>query len=489
MKKVVALILLTAILASLPASVSCGERKAGDETDTPASDQSASSEETSSKYADELPELDYEGAEFRILTFDQSTLSFARSVIDVLEQSADTLNDAIYQRNRAVEERLNIKIVEGTQKYAPSDNLRDTRNFIMSNDDTYSVVMDFATNITSLAMEGLLVDFRDLKYVDLSREYWSDSLNSSLSIANKNYLAAGDFSFSTHDGTGAIIFNKTLHDSLKLDDVYELVRTGKWTFDAFGEQARAGVQDLDGNGTMDVNDRYGYLSIPKEIPSSFWIGAGTLSVSKDQDDIPYLSADHDERFINAFDKLLDIIWSDNVWFSAKTPNGANESPKFENGQGLFAFQRLYSLDQMRDKEVDFGIIPFPKYDEAQDYYYSRVAGLVIGMVPKSASDLDMTGAVLEALCSASRTTTIKAYYDIMLESKLTRDEESSEMLDIIFAHRVCDHGDLTWVAMLRDGIFCSMVMNNDHAIASKTSSVKARLDKSIAETVDGLTQQ
>ena len=440
-----------------------------------------------SKYTDDLPDLRYNGKEFNVLTFDQATLSFARSVIDVDEQNGDTINDAIYTRNRNVEERLDVKVNVSFCEYAPPENLRDMQNRILSDDDSYDLVMDFANNVNPLAMEGLLYDFRDLRYVDLTKEYWCKSLNDSLSIANRNFMAVGDYSLSSHDGTGAIIFNKTLHESLGLDDVYSLVKAGRWTFDAFQSQAKAAVADLNGDSKMDKSDRYGYLSIPKEIPSSFWIGAGELVISKDKDDIPYLSADKDERFLDSFDKLLDIIWSDDIWFASNKANGngADDSPKFEDGQGLFAFQRLYTLDQMRDTETDFGIIPFPKYEESQEKYWSRVAGLVMGMVPVNVKDPDMVGAVLEALCSESKTTTIPAYYDVMLESKLTRDNESSEMLNIIFENRVCDHGDLTWCSILRDGIFCSMVMENDHDVMSKIESIRTKLQTSIDETVEG----
>ena len=478
---------LTAMLLLVSLLTSCGGAADSEISDNKLADneESANPTGTISKYADELPALKYDGMEFNVLTFDQATLSFARSVIDTDEQNAETINDAIYMRNRNVEERLDVKINVSFCEYAPNDNLRDTQNRILSGDDSYDLVMDFANNVNPLAMQGLLYDFRDLKYVDLSKEYWCESLNSSLSIANRNFMAVGDYSLSSHDGTGVIIFNKTLHESLGLENLYDLVKAGKWTYDAFQSQARAAVADLNGDAAMDKSDRYGFLSIPKEIPSSFWIGAGELVISKDKDDIPYLSADKDERFLNSFDKLLDIVWSDDIWFSSNKPNGTNDSPKFEDGQGLFAFQRLYTLDRMRDTETDFGIIPFPKYEETQEKYWSRVAGLVMGMVPVNVKDSDMIGAVLEALCSESRTTTIPAYYDVMLESKLTRDDESSDMLNIIFENRLCDHGDLTWCSILRDGIFCSMIMENDHDVASKIESIRTKLQNSIDETVEG----
>jgi hypothetical protein len=52
----------------------------------------------------------------------------------------------------------------------------------------------------------------------------------------------------------------------------------------------------------------------------------------------------------------------------------------------------------------------------------------------------MTGSVLEAMACESLYTVTPAYYDITLEGKQLRDNESSEMLDIILGSRVFDLG-------------------------------------------------
>jgi len=86
--------------------------------------------------------------------------------------------------------------------------------------------------------------------------------------------------------------------------------------------------------------------------------------------------------------------------------------------------------------------PIPKYDEIQEQYYSPVnpfSGVLLG-VPKTAEDLDRTSIILEALSAESRYTLKPAYYDVALTRKYTRDDESNEMLDIIFNSRVYDIG-------------------------------------------------
>ena len=43
-------------------------------------------------------------------------------------------------------------------------------------------------------------------------------------------------------------------------DTYELVLSGAWTFDKFAEMARAAILDVNGDGTFDKVDNYGYAA-------------------------------------------------------------------------------------------------------------------------------------------------------------------------------------------------------------------------------------
>lgn len=61
-------------------------------------------------------------------------------------------------------------------------------------------------------------------------------------------------------------------------------------------------------------------------------------------------------------------------------------------------------------------------------------------VPENAKDYERSGIVLEALAYQGKKLLTPAYYDQTLVGKSVRDEESVEMLDIIFATRVFDVG-------------------------------------------------
>ena len=128
-------------------------------------------------------------------------------------------------------------------------------------------------------------------------------------------------------------------------------------------------------------------------------------------------------------------------------------------------------------ENDFGIIPYPKLDENQERYYSRVSYYNAPIVPITNNTPEKTGAVLEYFNYVSHDTVIPAYCDVVLYGKVTRDEDSRDMLDIIFNSRVVDIGDTTMCSTIRDGVFEKMMLNDDRDIASKVPVIQTKLDE------------
>jgi hypothetical protein len=97
-----------------------------------------------------------------------------------------------------------------------------------------------------------------------------------------------------------------------------------------------------------------------------------------------------------------------------------------------------SLPNYRETEIDFGILPLPKYDEQQENYLSLDWGGLM-CVPRGA-DKDLAGYVTELLSYYSMETTVPAWYDIMLTGKIARDDDIVRVLDIIYSNVVYDFG-------------------------------------------------
>jgi len=92
--------------------------------------------------------------------------------------------------------------------------------------------------------------------------------------------------------------------------------------------------------------------------------------------------------------------------------------------------------------------------------------------------------MLEALQSESAKTVRPAYYDIALKTKYTRDDDSVEMLDLIFNTRVVDIGDTTLCGEIRDGFMAQMFSSNNRDLASKSKQMGAILKNLMRKLTD-----
>ena len=145
---------------------------------------------------------------------------------------------------------------------------------------------------------------------------------------------------------------------------------------------------------------------------------------------------------------------------------------------------MLHIETMRGYDVDFGIIPTPKYEESQQNYSHWVDNgcNLFYAVPVSLSDPDTSAYMLEAIAAASRYYLTPAYYDVCLKGKYSRDEESSEMLDIIFNTYHLDLGDVYGWGNISGFIMSALVDNGN--ISSTIAALRSMTNKSIKKTLD-----
>ena len=157
---------------------------------------------------------------------------------------------------------------------------------------------------------------------------------------------------------------------------------------------------------------------------------------------------------------------------------------FQSGLGLFMDQNFSGIQLLRDMDTDFGILPYPKYDEAQESYSARLeAAYKCCTVPVTNNRLDLTGTMLEALYCAAYNDVIPAYYEITLKSKSVRDNDSEEMLDIISSNVRFDYGDTWWCDAIRDGVFRGMFEENSRNFASAIKRAERLAAKAIKNSI------
>ena len=477
---------LCALLLSCFLLAACSETTAGKPDapeskapDAPAPAQSAGeAEESEEAVRDDLGAYDFEDASFGMMTFENQNFHYR---VRADEMTGIQLNDAMFDATLAVEDRFHISIDE--MLYADFSNT--PRVNVTAGDMSMDTVRIRCTDATGWWTDNLLVTADELPMIDLSKPYWDKTINESLTVAKQHYVALSSFDLCTYDLTFALMFNKSYIANYGFESPYDLVNGGEWTMDKMNEMMITVSEDADGDGRRDRNDRWGYVAHPKMVAPGFWIGADALSIEKDENDIPHLNI-ASERFINVWEKLISICYSDNQYLgiddAADIP--ADAIRIFSENRALFMDMSFFFSEQLRSMESDFGIIPYPKYDTAQDHYSARLCYYMPTVVPstKTGDELTRCGVMLEALASEYFGTVLPAYYDLALRYKVARDEESQGMLDIIFASRVIDIGDSTLCSNLRDGILRQMFENQFTNIVSRAAS----LDKIISALLNKL---
>ena len=473
-RKMTSILLLSLILAETAA---CGSTS----PDTP--DNTNPTDTTSSDVTTEDPasvcdipdDVRFDGETFTFAIYENANTN-NHMLVD--EEDGDTMNDAIHKRRRMTEERFGITLEE----LVFDDNAAKFRAPIMAGDNSYDIGNIRCTDALTFWQDGIITPASELPYVDIDKSYWNRSFNDSLTLCHQQYIAIGDMLTSTHDLTYALAFNKKLADNYNIGDIYSLVRDGKWTFDQMLTMMKTATQDANGDTIMDENDNYGYSAHPKQVLPGFWIAAGEMSIKKDENDLPYLAMG-EERFTNVWNKVFDMTYGAGTYFKPDDNFDVTDDQRklFTNNQLLFMDCSFYYAQLLRSMETDFGIIPYPKYTEDQNRYYSRVSYYNAPVIPISNNRLDLVGAVLEYFNWASSETVIPAYYDIVLHGKVVRDEDSREMLDIIFDARVVDIGDTTLCSNIRDGVVFDMFKKENSNLSSKLPSLEKVIDKFLSK--------
>ena len=434
-KKAAALLFAALILLSSVAG--CAD-KAGDDSANNSS-VTESVETTEEELSDGLPELNFEGHNFRMLVRNS-----AEAVLDVWseEQTGDLMEDAIFNRNFKIGERFNVTF---EAMRSSSDNYdTDALKSILGGDDAYDLICPHARASFIYATEHSLLNWNiDLPYVNLDQPWWAQDARENLSVAGQLYTMTGDISHINFGMSTCLVFNKALFADLGIEAPYSLVLDNKWTFDKFNETIKNGYKDLNGDSKESMKeDQFGYMTAWWSGPIQVLYSANERTAKKDEDDIPYLSI-NSERVIDLFDKYFSIFNNSYAYLVLSDSNSDSEVA-FKASHLLMRDVVFKDIAVMRDMEVDFGIVPWPKLDETVDKYYCNVnAFSPLFCVPITANDPSRTSVILEALAFESYRTVIPTYYEVALKTKFARDDDSADMLDIIKDGRLYDFGYYT----------------------------------------------
>lgn len=492
MKKLAAVLLAALLLTS--SFVGCSETEtdtnaegtvsAADEG-TVAAEEETETETTRADIPDNLPEKDYEGRTFTLLTRDGYGDKFQPE-----ELTGEAVNDAIHERNTKISERYNIEMTYvssacewGTQSTQWNNELY---NSVMAGDGAYDLVAGYASTIPEVVTKNILLNWKEIPNIDLTQPWWSERAADALTINDRLYLLTGDYSISLWDNMFGVLFNKQVAENYQLENMYDVVREGRWTLD-FLQTAASGVSmDADGNGTWDASDVYGMVSNWSTSIDTFQTSCDMAVVSHTQDGSLEVTL-NSERAMSIMEKVCALY---NDTHGAYCFNEGGDLSTYNNifseNRALFYAIFFDNITALRDMEADFGVLPYPKLDETQTEYSSTSRdNFDLFVVTIDVKDKEFTGIITEALCAESYRSVVPEYYDVVLKTKTSRDEESAEMIDLIRDTLTFDIGYLCSTSLEGIGhIFVNLIRNNSTDLASsyaaKEKSAAKKLEDMLA---------
>ena len=441
--KILSFLLLFTMMITLLAG--CGKSGAPEESATESASAESGYTEPEERaeilrYTEELAsEVNYEGKSF--VYMGGQTSNYPQKE----EETGEITSDALYYRQRDVVSLFNLNwenvILDG------SDEVKEAViNEVMAGGNSYDLVNGFVRSVGRPTLNaGVLRQVGDLSSIDLSREWWNQSIEKNYSLNGKLYFLLGPINIYNYLDTNVMLFNKRVTKMFGIsdDDIYNSVKEGKWTIDKMVEFAEVIPENISGKSL------YRYAS-PEGLP--FFFGAGYTITSFDEDGRPYVESTLPREYSDLADKLIPIFAD-----PAKTAfEDSKKGEKFDEKYGmtleemfssdlaLFLFPTTSAAEYMRKFDVPFGILPIPKLTENQPEYHCSASSWSVGAVYvlKTVGDPEMTGRVTETMAALSQIYVKEAYYDKLLKAQSIFDLESSDMLDIIFSSKVYDMADL-----------------------------------------------
>ncbi len=475
--------MIALLLCALLCVSGCGTNNAGETTSTGQGQEDPTSEivtETETeKLSFDVSGIDYGGYTVVIWNYDNVTANLwdptaIPNDLYSTELNGDVLNDAVYTRNKNIEEALNVTLSVEDRDDGMANGLRQS---VTAGSQDVDMLFPRLYLMPSMVNGGYLMDMNTVPFRDTNAPWWNKEANDALSIYGKQFGMVSDITYQDKVCTIVTYFNQQMAEDHSLGDLYETVIEDKWTLDNLLTMGASVSQDLNGDGIYDQNDAYP-LSCQNDAVY-YLLHGGRIRYCEENEDGKIALSLTSEQAVTALQKIYTIMGDQTQFFNRQTWGASLEDAvkMFRENRAMFLLRPIQSLFLMRDMEADFGILPTPKLTEEQTDYGTAVNPYAATFLcyPKTVEDVARNAVVAEMLAWDSHYTVISPLYENILGSKLVRDTKASAMLDIVFDTVIYDIG-MIWNF---GDMSTKLLTNTDTQVASMLAGISGAVEKAI----------
>lgn len=497
MKQKRVLSFMLALLLLCGALTACAEVEQGEEPQTNAKPVASEQEETGeTELRDRLPDdLNYGGDEIVFISRYREGWSSGELTVEGLND--ETVNDAVYERNLAVEQRLGVRIKNIEINTSDYDEVANkVKLAVQGGSKEYDVMASPVNGTVPVMLAGTLADLRKVEYLDFEKPWWSQGFNETAEYGGAQFAATGSMVLSMYRFAFVTVFNQRLFTEANQTFLYDYVENDTWTLDQQISLVPLFHHD-NGNGNQDPEDDvYGFITGNLISVDPYWSSCEISILARDEDSGFVMDFDS-SKLHDVMDKVLKLYYgTDDGTYVYKNYGYDDEQidirDAFAAGYGAMATLRILELENevMRSMTDKYGVVPMPKYDKSQKDYRTFLHNqFTVLSVPSTVEEgrRSEIGAVLEALASESYRVVRPAYYETTLRTKLAQDSQSAEMMEIVANNVYMDEG--VFYSRQLDDFYKyprTVVQANQNDIASHYAGLKRKFNRFLKDLVEDL---
>ena len=345
----------------------------------------------------------------------------------------ELVSDEVYRRNLFIEELYNVNIrcinqdIYETGEYVRNQNYTGIK--------TVDVAYVIGSSVSTLISEGLLNDFSEMPHIQIYEPWWNQMIREESQFGGSSalYYTQSDISLTAFELTWCVVANEDMISELNLEDPYSLVKEDQWTMTKLFELMRQGMKPNSSDGSYDYNEDtdciVGFTSYDNFTIAAL-NGCECFITGKDEIGNPKFTGEG-ERFQEIVEKWATAFHTPGFAVEANE-EGFHYEKIFAASRALFAGIEIKATSLFKKMNMNYMILPLPKYNADQKSYYSNVNFHAPALViPRVNQENDKTGRILDTMAYKSYKDLLPVYYDQNLSLRAMANPESKEMLDII----------------------------------------------------------
>ena len=373
---------------------------------------------------DSIPEDFKIKEKFSILGWSESKSQYYRA-----ELGSDVVGNAVYLRNMAVEERLDVELDWSFVDGDWDDRNKYSQQIAATSDAGMAYDAAICYNLVPyvLAVKGLVENLYGTDYIDLTAPWWPSAYMGEALYNDTIYGLVESCAFGTLRQMTGVFFNNELIEDKNLKSPYDMVAANEWTFDNMMAMLKETYEDRNSNGTKDANDFYGITTGTAPKIDSWFYGMGYRFSAFDGDGNLELLAD-DPEIIEYTNRLAEAFKQQDFY-----PVDSKHAQMFTDGRAIMYMTSVVLADgYLKKLDMDYGIVPNPKGSAEQDRYYTHLSNTHDAWcVPVNVESMTNSSAVIECMASESYRKVDPVYYETNLKIRYATDEKLGEMYDLI----------------------------------------------------------